>query len=274
MYFEINLIKAIGFAILTITNCQLTPSQVIEAKLVKTLFTNYSKNIRPNDVVDVAVGIQLKQIVGLVEKTQVLTTSIYLEQWWNDARLSWNPAKYNDTSVLLVLLKNIWTPDTNIINSASGDGYLTINADFGYVSVLYTGDVYYISPAISMSTRCSLNVQSFPFDSQTCSLKITSWNYGDSRVKFSVNDSYVDLSDYTQNLVWSLVSTNVTSASTIDRSSTFETDTNTVVYLNLYITRNGLFYMMNSVFPCFILNIVILLLFFAPIANGLTLGLF
>ena len=265
-------ILLISILLLNEVECQLSAGQVIEQALVKKLFTNYSRTIRPNDQVSVTVGLQLKQIISLAEKTQILTTSIYVEQWWNDERLSWIPNSYNNITALQLSLKNIWLPDTNVVNSASSDGYFTMNSDFGFASVLYTGDIYYVSPAIAMPTRCSLEVQYFPFDSHTCSLIMTSWAYGDKRIFYSVNDSYVDVSDFTTNGVWTLTNSDVTSIIKSDKSSGFEDNSDTYIYLNLYIQRNPLYYIMNSIFPCFILNCVTLIGYFMPFPMGMILA--
>ena len=96
-----------------------------------------------------------------------------------------------------------------IINSASRDGYLKINADFGYCSVWFDGYVYFIIPAIALQTRCDLNMIDYPFDQQTCNIRMASWAFGDNKVSYSFNDSDVDLDDYTPHNIWSLSSSSI-----------------------------------------------------------------
>ena len=262
----------LSFLFISTIECQFSAGQGIEQSLVKKLFTNYSRNIRPSDQVIIEVNLQLKQIISLVEKTQILTTSVYIEQWWTDNRLSWVPSNYNNINSLQLSLKKIWEPDTCIVNSVTGDGYLAINSDFGYASVLYTGEVYYVSPVIALQTRCSLNVSGFPFDSQKCPIKITSWSFTDAYISYDENNSYVSLDSYLNNSIWYLSSTTVDKKLFLGVDSGFNTGNNTMIELNLYIQRTGLFYMINSVFPGFILNIVTVLAFFMPFANGLNLS--
>ena len=50
-------------------------------------------------------------------------------------------------------LKKIWSPDTIIMNSADGDGYMKINADFSYVPVYNDGTVYFSTNLIGLKTR-------------------------------------------------------------------------------------------------------------------------
>ena len=44
----------------------------------------------------------------------------------------------------------MWVPDTTILNSASGDGYFKLNADFSYANDKYDGTVYFVIPALSL----------------------------------------------------------------------------------------------------------------------------
>jgi hypothetical protein len=160
--------------------CQLSANQTVEQALVTALFTGYSRTIRPSDVVEVSIGVSLKQIIGIEEKNQLMASSCYISQYWNDGRLAWTPASRNNIQVIMVPLKNIWAPDTIILNSADGDGYLKINSDFSYVSVYYTGDVYFLSQSLSMKTRCSLDVANYPFDKQSCMIRLSSWSNADN----------------------------------------------------------------------------------------------
>ena len=85
--------------------------------------------------------------------------------------------------------------------------------------------------------------------------------YGDNKILFSDNSTSVDLSDYTEHSIWSLTSASLSTNVKGDRVP-FEDTTNTEVVLTIKITRKALYYMMNSVFPCFLLNLVTLATFF------------
>lgn len=203
-----------------LSNCQLTPNQTVEQTLVTTLLNGYEAKIRPSELVEVSIAVQLKQIVGIDEKNQVMTSSCYIEQWWEDSRLAWNQSHYNDIQVINLLLKNIWAPDTNILNSANGDGYFKINADFSYVNVKYTGEVYFVTPALSLQTKCALNVTKYPFDSQTCSIILSTWSFSSNKVTYLINDTYIDTySDYTPHNVWEVSnSSNIVPIDSSDRN--------------------------------------------------------
>ena len=269
MIFSLKSLIIIVTATISVVDWQFSQAQQIEQILINALFKNYTRTIRPDVTVDVAISVQLKQIISLDEKNQMLTTTSFISQTWYDTRLSWDRYNYNDTEVIMVSLKNIWLPDTMIINTASGDGYLKLNADFGYCSVFYDGFVNYISPAIALQTRCSLDMSSYPFDFQSCSIRLASWAMGDNKIKYSVNDSVLDISDYTENSIWDLFSSNIKTSVKGDRSL-FEQTQSTEIVIELNLERKPLYYMINSIFPCFILNIVTLVSFFMPLANAMT----
>ncbi len=90
---------------------------------------------------------------------------------------------------------------------------------------------------------------------------MASWAYGDTRILFSDKGTYIDTSDYTVHPIWTLTSANLSSQIKTDRSP-FEDMNNTEVVMTLVLTRKPLYYMMNSVFPCFLLNLVTLATFF------------
>ena len=250
-------------------NAQLSANLSAEANLTKTLFTNYRTNIRPEDVVYVYVTISLKQIVSLDEKNQIMTSSAFVSQAWNDPRLTWDPAAYNGIEVVMVQASQIWIPDTVVINTADTSGYFTLNTVFSYANLNYDGSIYLYIPATSLKTRCSLNTANYPFDKQVCYLKLTSWTNPVNRIQYdlSKNDT-IDLSDYTPNPVWTLTDTDLVSKYSGDRDP-FEYSSNLEIDIKFFLSRKPLYYMMNSVLPCLILNVVTVLTFFMPFGNSL-----
>ena len=49
------------------------------------------------------------------------------------------------------------------------------------VQVTHDGDVSYITPA-QLVTHCSIDARYFPYDTQTCSIKVASWAYDGFKV--------------------------------------------------------------------------------------------
>ena len=75
-------------ALFGIVNCQYTLTQQSAALKAEQTLTSqllnsfYSVNVRPSSQVTVQVSFQIKQIIGLDEKNQILTLSCFIEQYW------------------------------------------------------------------------------------------------------------------------------------------------------------------------------------------------
>ena len=110
-----------------------------------------------------------------------------------------------------------------------------------------------------------MNIRKFPFDTQNCEIQIGSWQRekNDINVHIDVGSGKVYTGDFLPNLVWELVENNI---SIINSSSRFYglSDYSNDLYFVLKIKRKPLYYMINNVYPCLILNMVTLITFFLP----------
>jgi len=121
----------------------------------------------------------------------------------------------------------------------------------------------------------------FPFDTQKCSIAIGSWQYDKARINLTARLEKNYFRDSTPSQIWSFVSMSVSDLYTSFRSpnSDDSTDGNNAtfqsndIYFNLIISRKSSYYMLNNIYPCFILNLVSLLAFFLPYASQLTISM-
>ena len=67
----------------------------------------------------------------------------------------------------------IWIPDTELLNAAGLPEIYTLK---GGLMLYSDGTVFYSNPVV-LKMPCSLELQIFPFDTQTCSMKFGSWVY-------------------------------------------------------------------------------------------------
>ena len=95
-HFSFPLIIACYIAIVTILN-GIEPIQCSEdeKRLMKHLREGYERDVRPvNDAslpLTVEIQLKLKQIVDLDVRNQILKTNLWLDYYWNDPTLVWNP---------------------------------------------------------------------------------------------------------------------------------------------------------------------------------------
>lgn len=251
----------------------LSITQQREQDLINALKTGYNRNIRPDDEVVVIITAMLQQIIAIDEKQQIMTSSLFIAQTWFDDRLAWEGnSTFSNISVVMLPVKDIWIPDTMILNSADSNGYLTYSNDYSLASIDSSGQVYMILPALAIKTRCNFNVQKFPFDKQICSINLTSWSQGANRISYEENATLaIDISEYTEHSLWKLERTDMIVSESIDRVP-FEDTYSSILSIQLFIQRKPLFFLMNGMFACWVLNCVTLLAFALPFAVQITLS--
>ena len=102
-----------------------------------------------------------------------------------------------------------------------------------------------------------MNVYKFPYDIQTCSIVIGSWTL--SNVQIMMNYYPVLTADgFSENSVWTLLGGNFFVKNTTRLSAqNLASD----IYFQGTIKRKPMYYLLNNVYPCLILNIITLFTF-------------
>lgn len=136
-----------------------------------------------------------------------------------DYKLQWQPEEYGGVEQLYVPSEHIWLPDIVLynkwvqtcnpflkaflkswsqkhifsfvcFNSADGNYEVTLMTKATLTS---TGEILWKPPAIYKSS-CEINVEYFPFDEQTCSMKFGSWTYDGFQVYYeNINFEKINL---------------------------------------------------------------------------------
>ena len=60
----------------------------------------------------------MSQLLNVHEKSQIMTTMVWMHQEWFDYKLSWNPADYGNVTVLHIPSDMIWTPQIVLYNKS------------------------------------------------------------------------------------------------------------------------------------------------------------
>ncbi|XP_003373609.1 acetylcholine receptor subunit beta-type unc-29 [Trichinella spiralis] len=87
----------------------------------------------------------------------------------------------------------------------SADGHYEVSF-FSNVMVESDGTILWVPPAIYKSS-CTIDVENFPFDEQTCLLVFGSWTYTHQEVylTFYRNKKFIELQDYSYSGVWDII---------------------------------------------------------------------
>ena len=121
-----------------------------------------------------------------------------------------------------------------------------------------------------------MNVRKFPFDAQSCNINVGSWIQTSDRMNIELGDSKIKTDDYVENSVWRLTGSSVAIIQSNKRIPTFLSDKNFTcdeIQFTLHIERRPLYFMMNGIFPCLLLNCLTLLLFFLPYNSQIDLSI-
>ncbi|XP_041369292.1 acetylcholine receptor subunit alpha-L1-like isoform X1 [Gigantopelta aegis] len=238
--------------------------------------SGYNKLVRPvannSEKLTIKLGMRLSQLIDMDEKNQVMTTNVWLRQEWHDRTMDWEPKEYGGITELQVPSADIWLPDVVLFNNADGNFEVTLTTK---ATLHHTGLVVWEPPAIFKSS-CPIDVEFFPFDVQTCSLKFGSWTYEGDQVDLvhtcaPSNDPHVnirsgvDLRDFYPSLEWDLLEVNAQKNTRLDPlgKSTYPDITFMVT-----MRRKTLFHTVNLIIPCVAISFITILVFYLPCDSG------
>ncbi|TNM99234.1 hypothetical protein fugu_013798 [Takifugu bimaculatus] len=242
--------RSVGFYICAAALFQGSLQGEYQRKLYKELLANYNRLERPvvNDSAPILVelGLTLLQIIDVDEKNQVLMTNAWLQLYWTDIYLTWNPESYPGVQNLRFPSDQVWTPDILLYNSADERFDATFHTN---VLVNASGYCQYIPPGILKST-CYIDVRWFPFDVQKCDLKFGSWTH---------NGWLLDLQCWT----WTRVPAKRNELYYDCCKEPYPDVTFTVT-----MRRRTLYYGLNLLIPCVLISGLALLVFLLPADSG------
>ncbi|CAJ1064141.1 acetylcholine receptor subunit gamma-like [Xyrichtys novacula] len=266
----------IYFGVVTILGTLMIQVHCNEEKLLlKDLFQNYNKNIRPvvhpEDKVEVQIKLTLTNLISLNEKEETLTTNVWIEIQWADYRLAWNTSEYFGISVIRVPYNTVWLPDIVLENNI--DGQFDV-AYYANVLIDNTGWMYWLPPAIYRST-CAIEITYFPFDYQNCTLAFRSQTYSAREVELilAVGETgetieWVDIDPeaFTENGEWAIVHRPARKMINT-RYSPDDLEYQEITF-NIIIQRKPLFYVINIILPCSLISSLVVLAYFLPAQAG------
>ncbi|CAL8404221.1 unnamed protein product [Boreogadus saida] len=218
----------------------------------------YNKLIRPainrSERVTITLQVSLAQLISVNEREQIMTTNVWLTQYWVDYRLVWEPSKYEGIEKLCIPSKQIWLPDIVLYNNADGTYEVTV---FTNAIVQFNGSIFWLPPAIYKSA-CKIEVKHFPFDQQNCTLKFRSWTYDHTELDLVLKSEVASIDDFTPSGEWDILAlpgrrtTNPLDPTYVDLTYDF------------IIKRKPLFYTINLIIPCVLITSLAILVFYLP----------
>ncbi|XP_075256845.1 neuronal acetylcholine receptor subunit beta-3-like isoform X2 [Convolutriloba macropyga] len=228
------------------------------------LLANYTFRSRPvvntSNPIVVEVMLTVIQLITLHEKQQEMATKVWLDQYWTDEFLVWEPEDMNDITWMTFRSNEIWVPDIAIDNSIK---YEREDMD---IKVESGGQVWWSMPAV-IRTSCNIDTKKFPFDTQTCKITLGSWYHSPSELDLVVynNHSHMKTQYFMHNAQWDIVSTSIETVNEYlaDYDMTFRT-----IDFKLSFRRKSLYFLLILIVPFVMISAVSLSNFVLPCESG------
>ncbi|XP_074663198.1 glycine receptor subunit alpha-2-like [Tubulanus polymorphus] len=193
----------------------------------------------------VQLGVYIKSLSAISEKTMDYSVDMYLRQYWTDERLKFQPES-NQTKNKVIKLQDgtwdkIWVPDLFLRNEKVGDFHI-VSTPNRLLRIYSSGKVWY-AIRLTATLSCQMRLDSFPFDSQTCPLMMESFGYSTSDIKFEWLDSPIRMEQQ------EMPPFKLIKHSLVDCSANYSTGSYPCLQLDFHLHRVGGFYMLQFFIP-------------------------
>lgn len=249
-----------------------------DQKLHKRLFnsTYYSVDIIPRTdqsaAIDVLFGFELIKIVDVNAKEQSITVHAWVHQRWHNAMMTWNKSEFGDIDLIYVEPKKVWVPDIVLYNNNDEqDRFAGGRSSFRSGVALQSNGTSSWSNPVTFKSLCRINVTDFPFDIQTCELKLGSWMYNEKTLNINPMKNYKFPSEhFLKNGEWNIYSVKMKRH---NRKYQCCDDRYVDVTITIEMGRESMDYVINLILPCCLISSMIFLGFVLPPESGERIGL-
>jgi len=175
--------------LVSLLGCAATESSPSEAVLreLHSKFAKYNKDLRPSiggDPELVNVSLDVLSIQAVSAKNMEFTLEINFTQSWNDSRLSFEGSEDVSEIVLGVeKIDDIWKPDTYFVNKKAGQYQGPDNDADAFLKICQDGRIL-VTRRITVTADCHMYFGSYPMDSQSCSLILSSYSHTYSDIRY------------------------------------------------------------------------------------------
>nr|XP_018916351.1 PREDICTED: acetylcholine receptor subunit alpha-like 1 [Bemisia tabaci] len=163
-------------------------------RLKTDLLKSYDKYSRPTEhqnITTVYLSLILLHVSLDYSKSE-MALNCWLPMSWQDEKLKWNTSDYNGISRINIPQHEIWLPDILAYNSAHGN----IIDYYGQTSTIVKSDgsVLWVPPS-RFTVFCTLDLTYWPYDQQTCQLRLGSWSYDGNSIDVQLDKAKSSIED-------------------------------------------------------------------------------
>ncbi|XP_032428178.1 5-hydroxytryptamine receptor 3A-like [Xiphophorus hellerii] len=190
-------------------------------------------------------------ILGVDEKSQVLTTYLWMHFWWTSEFSRWDPAQCG-TNNISIPKEKIWLPDI-VINEFMEENKAP---SIPYMYLFSDGRVHEALP-LRVVSSCNLDIYAFPFDIQNCSLTFNSYIYYAIELKIILGRDAELMTVFSKGVMttmgeWTLVDITAQKIEINDKSGLYPD----MLAFYIRVQRRSIMYVVTLLLPsCFLITL-------------------
>ncbi|KAM4547883.1 5-hydroxytryptamine receptor 3A-like [Odontesthes bonariensis] len=205
------------------------------------------------------ISFTLYAVLGVNEKTQILTTFLWLRLYWHHEFLVWDPDECDGVTRISLPVKELWTPDIIVYEFVDDD----VSQACPYVYLNHTGHIRW-DRMLRLVSACNLEIFSFPFDVQNCTFTFGSYMHTILDVRLSPALTFKEMCANSKRYLeasgeWELV--DLMGESSILQFGIDEWD---IITFRVVIKRRPVLYVVNLLIPSSFLMLIDILSFYLP----------
>lgn len=237
---------------------------VAERRLCESLFNGYNKEVMPkynrSEPMTVSLGLKLRSIDKIDEKRQTFSIRSFKGFSWRDDILKWEPNLFSNITVIRVNGDRLWVPPVVLYNAVEQYEYTgkAVAVHFDGQATVWTDE--------KLTVSCKLDVLTYPFDRQSCTLHFESWYNTAAEINVTKLDSpFMDdeLGDYSENSEWTLLQIDASTAVKNHSGMLFSG-----MLVTVDVQRKYLYHVFYTAVPIICTSLLSLTCFILPTEDG------
>ncbi|KAF3690819.1 5-hydroxytryptamine receptor 3A [Channa argus] len=205
------------------------------------------------------ISFTLYAVLGVNEKTQILTTFLWLRLYWKHEFLVWDPDECDGVTKISLPVRQLWSPDIIVYEFVDDD----VSQACPYVYVNHTGHIRW-DRMLRLVSACNLEIFSFPFDVQNCTFTFGSYMHTIKDVRVGPALTFEEMSVNSKRYLeasgeWEVV--DILGDTSILQFGIDEWD---IITFWVVIKRRPVLYVVNLLIPSSFLMLIDILSFYLP----------
>ncbi|RVE59817.1 hypothetical protein OJAV_G00192320 [Oryzias javanicus] len=192
----------------------------------------------------VYIEMKIFAILDVNEANRMLVSYNWVYWRWNNEHIRWNPNEFCGQKHIFVPTKYLWMPDLTIEEMTDRDK----TAPSSHLKINHDGIVEYRNGQVVDST-CRMDILTFPFDTQNCSISFKSIMHSDEELLLFNNKSQQDIYEDVYDTILTSTDWSILDLLAENRTVDYFGFNQTLIIHNIVLRRRPEQYVLNFMLP-------------------------